>query len=135
MLNDNLIMCINVFKGLKDLKLKYFINIGSDAVYKDSLKRINENSRTIPDNLHGFMHLMREKILLQLNCNKCFIRSTLVYGSSDPHNSYGPNSFLRLAQKKKNLFVYGKGEEIRDHIFVNDVGDILKSIIKKNIKE
>ena len=134
MLNDNLIMCINVFKGLKDLKLKYFINIGSDAVYKDSLKRINENSRTIPDNLHGFMHLMREKILLQLNCNKCFIRSTLVYGSSDPHNSYGPNSFLRLAQKKKNLFVFGKGEEIRDHIFVNDVGDILKSIIKKKYK-
>ena len=109
MLNDNLIMCINVFKGLKDLKLKYFINIGSDAVYKDSLKRINENSRTIPDNLHGFfMHLMREKILLQLNCNKCFIRSTLVYGSSDPHNSYGPNSFLRLAQKKKTYLFYGK---------------------------
>ena len=35
-------MCINVFKGLKDLKLKYFINIGSDAVYKDSLKELTK---------------------------------------------------------------------------------------------
>ena len=38
---------------------------------------------------------------------------------------------FKVSSKEKNLFVFGKGEEIRDHIFVNDVGDILKSIIKK----
>jgi UDP-glucose 4-epimerase len=130
MLNENLDMCINVFEGLKDLKIKFLINIGSDAVYKDSLIRINEKSKTIPNNLHGFMHLMREKILFQLNFKKCFVRSTLVYGSGDPHNSYGPNSFLRLAKKKKIIYVFGKGEEIRDHIFVEDIGEALKRILE-----
>ncbi|QIZ20847.1 NAD-dependent epimerase/dehydratase family protein [Candidatus Pelagibacter giovannonii] len=133
MLNKNLDICINIYESLKDLKIRYFINIGSDAVYKDSLKRINENSETTPSNLHGFMHLMREKILSQLSCKKCFIRSTLVYGDEDPHNSYGPNSFLRLAQKKNDLNLFGKGEELRDHIFVNDIGKILKLILKKKI--
>ena len=106
MLNQNLDMCINVFEGLKDLKIKFLINIGSDAVYKDSLVRINEKSKTIPNNLHGFMHLMREKILFQLNFKKCFVRSTLVYGSGDPHNSYGPNSFLKKAKKKKKYLCF-----------------------------
>jgi len=131
MLNKNLNMCINVYEGIRDIKLKFLINIGSDAVYKDSLKRINENSKTIPNNLHGFMHLMREKILSQLDCKICFTRSTLVYGSGDPHNSYGPNSFTRLAQNKKNLSIFGKGEEIRDHIFVDDIGEILARILEK----
>ena len=130
MLNQNLDICINVYDSIKELKIKYFMNIGSDAVYKDSLRRINENSKTSPNNLHGFMHLMREKILSQLSCKKCFIRSTLVYGPGDPHNSYGPNSFLRLAQKQKNLSLFGKGEELRDHIFITDIGKILKTILK-----
>jgi nucleoside-diphosphate-sugar epimerase len=118
MLNQNLDICINVYDSIKELKIKYFMNIGSDAVYKDSLRRINENSKTSPNNLHGFMHLMREKILSQLSCKKCFIRSTLVYGPGDPHNSYGPNSFLRLAQKQKN----SKNRRNSFHILLEKLG-------------
>merc|ERR1712127_291681 len=103
MLIQNLDMCKNVFEVLKKKKIDYLLYVSSDAVYSDSEKRINEQSETKPENLHGFMHLMRENILKLLNMKLCIVRPTLVYGSNDPHNGYGPNQFIRLAQAKKDL--------------------------------
>lgn len=131
MLNENLMICQNVFKVLIHKKIKYLLYVSSDAVYSDSKVPINEKSKTEPDNLHGFMHLMRENILKLLDIKMCIVRPTLVYGSNDPHNGYGPNKFIRNAQSKKDISLFGKGEERRDHIHVNDVGEIIYLLIKK----
>ena len=131
MLIRNLEICKNVFTVLKIKKIKYFLYVSSDAVYSDSKIRINEKSQTEPENLHGFMHLMRENILKLLNTKICIVRPTLVYGANDPHNGYGPNRFVRNAQSKKNILLFGKGEERRDHIHINDVGEIIYLLIKK----
>ncbi len=131
MLIQNLEICHNVFTVLKSKKIKYFLYVSSDAVYSDSKTPINEKSKTEPENLHGFMHLMRENILKLLGIKMCIVRPTLVYGASDPHNGYGPNKFVRNAQLKRNIFLFGKGEERRDHIHVNDVGEIIYLLIKK----
>ena len=131
MLIQNLDMCKNVFSVLKKKKIDYLLYVSSDAVYSDSIKPITEQSETKPENLHGFMHLMREDILKLLNMKLCIVRPTLVYGSNDTHNGYGPNQFIRLAQSKKNLSLFGKGEERRDHIHVNDVGIAIYFLINK----
>ena len=131
MLIQNLDMCKNVFSVLKKKKIDYLLYVSSDAVYSDSIKPITEQSETKPENLHGFMHLMREDILKLLNMKLCIVRPTLVYGSNDTHNGYGPNQFIRLAQSKKNLSLFGKGEERRDHIHVNDVGIAIYFLISK----
>jgi len=131
MLIQNLDMCKNVFEVLKKKKIDYLLYVSSDAVYSDSKKPLTEKSKTKPDNLHGFMHLMRENILKLLNIKLCIIRPTLVYGSNDSHNGYGPNQFVRLAQSKKDIFLFGKGEEKRDHIHVYDVGNAMYFLIKK----
>ena len=47
------------------------------------------------------MHLMRENMLKLLDVKLCIVRPTLIYGTNDPHNGYGPNQFIRLAQSKK----------------------------------
>ena len=131
MLIQNLDMCKNVFEVLKKKKIKYLMYVSSDAVYSDSEKKITEKSETKPENLHGFMHLMRENILKLLNIKLCIVRPTLVYGSNDTHNGYGPNQFIRLAQSSQSLSLFGKGEERRDHIHVNDVGNALYFLINK----
>jgi len=131
MLNQNMEMCKNVFKVLNKKKISYLLYVSSDAVYSDSKKPITEKSKAKPDNLHGFMHLMRENILKLLNVKLCIVRPTLVYGSNDSHNGYGPNQFIRLAQAKKDLSLFGRGEEKRDHINVNDVGNIIYFLVKK----
>lgn len=134
MLSYNLKMCENIYKSLVKIKnLNHLIYVSSDAVYSDSRKKITEKSQTVPNSLHGFMHLMREKILENLNCTKCFVRPTLVYGENDPHNGYGPNQFIRNAQNNKNITLFGKGEEMRDHINVDDVGNIIYEIAKYKV--
>ena len=135
MLNYNMTIIENIVESLKNINLKQFIYLSSDAVYKDSLKLINENSICEPDSLHGLMHLAREKYLKSIYSDKiCIVRPTLVYGLNDPHNGYGPNMFLRKAQKKQNIELFGKGEEKRDHVYVDDVGKIITFLITNNLK-
>ena len=58
------------------------------------------------------------------------IRPTLIYGFNDPHNGYGPNRFARLAIKNEDINIFGNGEEIRDHISVSDVAQLIYLLIK-----
>ena len=130
MLNENLVICKHISSAIKKKGIKHLLYVSSDAVYSDTKNLITEKSQTEPENLHGFMHLMRENILKLLNIRLCIVRPTLVYGTADPHNGYGPNKFIRLAQLKKNILIFGKGEEKRDHIHVKDVGLVLYNLIK-----
>jgi nucleoside-diphosphate-sugar epimerase len=133
MLNQNLLICKNIIESLKIKKPNHVIYLSSDAVYSDSKNKINEKSETTPESFHGFMHLIRENMLKELNCKKTFVRPTLVYGSDDPHNGYGPNKFIRCAQNNEEIFLFGKGEERRDHIHVDNVADIVSTVAIKKI--
>ena len=65
MLNNNLKICNNVAKALNKISFKKIIYVSSDAVYSDMRGKINETSKTVPNSLHGQMHIRREKILLK----------------------------------------------------------------------
>ena len=66
----------------------------------------------------------------------------MVYGYNDPHNGYGPNKFVRLAKDNKNITLFGKGEELRDHINIatgqvisfNYIANQARKIFNPNIK-
>lgn len=132
---SNILIAKNICSVIKDKNLNQVIYISSDAIYSDSKKKINENSLTKPENLHGLMHLTREIMLKNIIEEKklTIIRPTLIYGDGDPHNGYGPNQFLRLAKKNRDIKLFGKGEELRDHINVEDVAFIICSTIVKKI--
>ena len=133
MLEENLQIMRNILKALSKKNLSKVLYLSSDAVYSDSMKKINEKSNTNPNNYHGLMHLLREKMLLTLNLNNlCIIRPTLVYGKNDPHNGYGPNSFIRLAKRNLPIKIFGNGEELRDHVHVDDVAKIICEAIFNN---
>ena len=71
------------------------------------------------------MHLAREVMLANVwQGPLCFLRPTLIYGAEDPHNGYGPNRFIRLAQKGEEIVLFGEGEERRDHVWIEDVADL-----------
>jgi UDP-glucose 4-epimerase len=133
----NIIIIKNIISSLDQKKINKIIYVSSDAVYADTKKEISETSKTDPTSIHGLMHLNREKLLSLYYAQKLIIvRSTLLFGSKDPHNSYGPNSFIRLAKNKKNIILFGNGEEKRDHLFVGDFAFIIYCLlINKNIKK
>jgi UDP-glucose 4-epimerase len=76
------------------------------------------------------MHLAREVVLANAWQDPlCFLRPTLIYGAEDPHNGYGPNCFIRLAQKREEIDLFGEGEERRDHVWIEDVADLTCRIL------
>ena len=132
MLLSNLEICKNICESLLKKNIKHLLYVSSDAVYKDSKYRINEDSITQPNSLHGIMHLTREIMINHYFSGPLtIVRPTLIFGKNDPHNGYGPNKFLRLAKKNKNISIFGKGEELRDHVWVKDVAKLIVQLILK----
>jgi UDP-glucose 4-epimerase len=110
--------------------LAHIVNISSDAVYADSPAPLNEASPKAPDSLHGVMHLAREIMLRSAaSAPLAMLRPSLLYGAADPHNGYGPNRFLRLAERGEPIVLFGKGEERRDHVLIDDVGELAAQVI------
>lgn len=131
---DNIIMIKNIINSIDIKKLKKIIYISSDAVYSDTKKRITEKSLTNPTSIHGLMHLHRESLLKNFFDKKLLIiRPTLLYGKYDTHNGYGPNQFMRNLIKNKHIYLFGKGEERRDHLYVLDLVRIISLGIDKNV--
>ena len=81
------------------------------------------------------MHLTREEIFAKyISAPYLIVRPTLIYGLKDPHNGYGPNQFRRLIKEKININLFGKGEERRDHIHIDDVTNIIyQSLVNKTV--
>ncbi len=108
----------------------HVLNISSDAVYGDTPTPLNEMSATAPESYHGVMHLAREvHFRSMLTQPLAVLRPTLVYGAADPHNGYGPNRFMRLAATGEDIMLFGEGEELRDHILVDDVAALTHFIL------
>ena len=126
MFRDNIAMQAEINDALSASGPSHVLYVSSDAVYSDSPDPLGEGSETMPDNLHGMMHVARETMLrasfpdLPLAC----LRPTLIYGAGDPHNGYGPNRFRRLAQSGEAITLFGEGEERRDHVDVRDVAEL-----------
>lgn len=131
MLLDNLRMMQAVIAAVKSQPVAHLLYISSDAVYADSRELMTEASPAEAGSLHGVMHLAREVMLKceLANIPQAFVRPTLIFGPGDPHNGYGPNRFMRLAQAGKDIVLFGEGEERRDHIFIEDVAEIVRRCV------
>lgn len=130
MLIENLRMGEAVCEALKQTPVKHVVYISSDAVYTDCETPLTEGSCAQPGSLHGIMHLAREVMLSNSYSGPlCFLRPTLIYGKEDPHNGYNPNNFLRLAAKGEEIVLFGEGEERRDHVWVEDVAEIVSRVL------
>jgi len=132
MLVENVKMTRAMVAALKDAAPSHVINISSDAVYADVPVPIDEETPTAPGTLHGAMHLAREiAFRSDISAPLTIVRPTLLYGLEDPHNGYGPNRFRRLAAAGENIAVFGAGEERRDHVWIDDLAEILFRILTR----
>ncbi|HEY4136778.1 MAG TPA: NAD-dependent epimerase/dehydratase family protein [Alphaproteobacteria bacterium] len=131
MLKDNLTIIEAMAAALKAQPVAHVLNIGSDAIYGDSDKPMDEGFDAAPGSLHGIMHLTRELLLAETAGAAPFasLRPTLIYGAADPHDGYGPNKFRRLAREGKEIVLFGEGEERRDHVYVGDVAELALRIL------
>ncbi len=122
----NIQMLEVVIKVAIDNNPSHFVYISSDAVYGSQAGIINEFSALNPVDLYGAMHLSRELMLERLlPIPTMILRPTMVYGNGDTHDAYGPNRFLRTSKSNRQITLFGKGEETRDYISIEDIAKIV----------
>ena len=125
----NLSMIEHLCQFLSESPCAHVVYISSDAVYDDHAHPVREDSCCGPTSFHGLMHLARERMLLatlkEPGTPLMILRPSLLYGTNDTHNTYGPNRFIRLAQEGSNISLFGNGEEKRDHVFISDLSSII----------
>lgn len=120
-LERNLQIVTCVIRAIEKRPVSYLLNVSSDAVYSDSDQPLMEESPTGPGNWHGAMHTAREALLNAAAVPALHLRSTLIYGTGDPHGGYGPNQFMSRARSGADIELFGNGEELRDHVWISDV--------------
>jgi UDP-glucose 4-epimerase len=126
----NIKMAENFCNALKKQPVSHVVYLSSDTVYSLAQGLIHEESPADPENLFGVMHLAREHMIK--TCAPipiALLRSTLIYGHTDTHNSYGPNRMRRIAKQEKKISLFGDGEELRDHIFIKDVASLISLVL------
>jgi UDP-glucose 4-epimerase len=127
---QNLRMAEVVGQAIIARLVAHVVYISSDAVYADDANPIIEESRCQPSSLHGMMHAARELMLrTEIKTPLAILRPSLLYGAQDPHNGYGPNRFRRSAAKGERITLFGNGEEMRDHIYIEDVGKLVALVL------
>lgn len=128
----NLRMAEGVARAFERVPPDHVVYLSSDAVYPFESGLVTERSCAQPGDLYGMMHLARELLLgSAVRAPVAVLRPTLVYGAGDPHNSYGPNRFRRMARKDGLITLFGAGEEKRDHVLVEDVARLVIETLRR----
>ena len=59
------------------------------------------------------------------------LRPVAVFGAGDTHDAYGPNRFARTAREEGRIVLFGEGEELRDHLHVDDFAAYAVSLVER----
>jgi len=135
--NDNLRMAHSVCLALERKSCAQFVYLSSDAVYDAHKIPLDEDSTREPIDLYSLTHTAREMLVASVLSRSatpfCVLRPTNIYGHGDTHGNYGPNSFVRSALNDKRIVLYGRGEERRSHLYIDDaVTLILRAIAMRS---
>jgi dTDP-glucose 4,6-dehydratase len=148
-LNTNVMGVYNILeevrKYFKKLNLKKrsifkFIQISTDEVYGDSFKKnkpFNEESKYKPSSPYSASKAAADHLV------EAWGRTyNIPYNITISSNNFGPRQYkekiipktIFCLKKKKSVPVYGKGNQLRDWIYVFDNVNAIISIIKKGKK-
>jgi nucleoside-diphosphate-sugar epimerase len=126
---QNLVMAEQVAATLTKAPCAHVVYVSSDAVYDDTDATVTEVTCASPSTLYGAMHFARERVLRHtldaVARPLLLVRPSLLYGPGDTHNAYGPNRFVRSAERERTIALFGAGEERRDHVWVRDVSRLI----------
>jgi len=136
-LMTNLVMAQHLCEVFDKRRCAHVIHLSSDAVYAGHTIPLDEDSSREPVDLYAVMHTAREmmlgSVLTARHVPFCVLRPVNIYGFGDSHNSYGPNRFIRQAFEDGRITVFGKGEERRCHLYIEDAVRLIAACIARRI--
>jgi nucleoside-diphosphate-sugar epimerase len=126
---DHITMMSNVARYLSSQTIRKVVFVSSDAVYPMAESPIDERTPVRPIGAYPVAKYTSERLMEMCaadgNTALLIARPSAVFGPGDTHNSYGPNRFVRTVIAEHSVRLFGEGEELRDHLFVDDLVRIL----------
>jgi UDP-glucose 4-epimerase len=128
-LTTNTIGTLNVLKGVAELGIAKVVDASSAGVYGQAVAELQEESHpTDPNWEYGVSKLACEKYAA-IACERTpglsvtSLRYAIVYGERE---WYGRvlTLFLKRALDRKPPVVFGRGEQIRDFVYVGDIAQL-----------
>lgn len=136
-LMKNLTMVSHLCEVLDRRPCAHVVYLSSDAVYTADEMGLTEASTREPVDLYAVMHTAREMMLGSVLATHrvpyCVFRPVNIYGYGDTHNSYGPNRFIRQAFADRKIAVFGKGEERRCHLYIEDAVRVVGASLTRRL--
>lgn len=128
LINTNLIGTLNLLRSLENTDVKRIVLTSTIAVYGETGEEpVKENHLLKPMTPYGFSKLCAEQYCRMWSENRgvrmISLRLSTVYG---PRKTTGVvYNYLQRALSNQPLVVHGNGRQIRDFVYVDDVGDAL----------
>lgn len=129
-MQDNIKMISNVGRALENQQVKKCVYLSTADVYgrPDHLP-ITEQTPVTPKTYYAIAKYCCES-LLEETCRKASIsllilRYNGVFGPGQRNIGYGPNAFIRSILEERVVRLWGKGQELRDTLYVKDLARII----------
>lgn len=137
-LNENVAMVANVVRYLETRPIGKCVYYSSIAVYGDPETNlsIDETTGVRPDSYYAMAKFAGEFVLQEASQRIGFpsliLRSSRVYGPGDTHATYGPMKFMQTVASEGKVYVFGEGEELRDHLHIDDLVKLTENLALGN---
>jgi UDP-glucose 4-epimerase len=123
-MTSNILIASNVAEYIEQHPVGQCVYFSSDAVYGFGDEPVSEATPPDLPNLYAVAKYTGERALQTVAGSKAIplliVRPTGIYGPGDTHGSYGPNRFIRTILQEGKVTLFGQGEELRDHVYVDD---------------
>ncbi len=117
------------------------ISSGGTIYGNNGINPLTEEMQTYPLNHYGILKLTQEKILMMYN--KLYAMDNVAFRVANPYGegqlvSSGVGAvtaFLNNIICDKEICIYGDGTVVRDYIYIDDVAEIIKLYLDKEVTE
>ena len=132
-MQKNITMIKNFIDASKNLELNSLIFVSSVDVYDNKKNtRLTEESCLFPSNPYAISKICSEEMLKSAFKENILtiLRLPGAYGPNDQFQSI-VGGFINSINREEAITLTNQGRQLRDYVFVNDIGDIILELIKK----
>jgi UDP-glucose 4-epimerase len=132
----NLAMAVNLCRVLEKVPVKRFVYLSSCAVYGEDVENthITEQTAVRPTSYYGMAkyaseNLFQKILSLHKDSQLLILRPPLVYGAADRSQAYGPAGFIKKAQAREQIVLWGDGTESREFLYIDDLLNVMLKMV------
>jgi UDP-glucose 4-epimerase len=134
-LRVNVAIAAAVAAAVETAEVAACVYLSSDGVYGPSVDPVTEQTRVAPTGYYPIGKYAGELVLGTACATRettlLVLRPVAVFGPGDTHDAYGPNRFARTAREEGRIVLFGDGEELRDHLHVDDFAAYATCLVER----